>query len=159
VRRVTRHPDGLTAAWAPVVLAGWFRSAPAAGTDLLDRMIELDRVDVWPAAADRAGHPAVWTVDPGLPDRLAGALIERLARGRPSGAAAIAEELPEGDWNLTSVAAAVGVRRFRVAPPAGVPAAPGRSPGCASATRAGGPDRRSRAFGDRLSRRRAARIN
>jgi hypothetical protein len=82
---VARHPDPRAAARALPVLGGLFRWAPGAGPELLRQVLELDRIDVWRGAVDCVGDPAVWTVDPGLPARLATALIERSGSGDDAG--------------------------------------------------------------------------
>jgi hypothetical protein len=85
VRQVTRHPHGPTAAAAVTALGDWFRWAPDAGGDLRERLLELDRLEVWRAAAACAARPAVWTVAPDLPAQLATGLIEHLDEGPDAG--------------------------------------------------------------------------
>jgi hypothetical protein len=85
VRHVAGHPHGPTAAAAVTALGDWFRWAPGAGDDLRARLLELDRLDVWRAAATCAARPAVWTVAPDLPAELATGLIEHLDDGPDAG--------------------------------------------------------------------------
>ena len=85
VRKVTGHPDGPAAAAAVTALIEWFRWAPEAGDDLLARLLELERLDVWRFAVATAARPQVWTFAPDLPARLATGLIAHLDEGPDAG--------------------------------------------------------------------------
>ncbi|HST82714.1 MAG TPA: hypothetical protein VLL08_13355 [Kineosporiaceae bacterium] len=85
LRHIAGHPHGPTAAAAVTALGDWFRWAPCAGDDLRARLLELDRLDVWQAAAACAARPEIWTVAPNLPAELATGLIEHLQDGPDAG--------------------------------------------------------------------------